>query len=186
VKVRANLTIPNLLTMIRLACLPTFVMLMMDDRVVAGTWFFALLGSTDWIDGYVARRFNQISELGKILDPVVDRVVFFVGITMMLYSGLPIWFGVAVLVREISIALVMLGGTAMGMQRFPVSRDGKRAAFALMAAVPYLTLGSVGGNWTAFWWIGWAVGVPGLYLSYKSFFLYLPTVKSHMSSRKSE
>ena len=185
-KVRENLTVPNLLIVIRLCCLPTFVLLMMDDRVVAGTWFFGLLGSTDWIDGYIARRFNQVSELGKVLDPVADRLVFFVGIAMMLLHGLPLWFGVAVLVREVSIAILMTGATALGMQRFAVTQEGKHAAFALMSAVPWLTLGSVGGNWRIFWYMGWAAGVPGLYMSYRSFFRYLPVVKSHMSSRKSQ
>ena len=65
--------------------LPTFVGLFADGRVVAGSWFFGLLASTDWIDGYIARRFNQVSELGKVLDPVVDRAVFFVGIGAALH-----------------------------------------------------------------------------------------------------
>jgi cardiolipin synthase len=65
--------------------LPTFVSLFADGRVVAGSWFFGLLASTDWIDGYIARRFNQVSELGKILDPIADRTVFFVGIGAALY-----------------------------------------------------------------------------------------------------
>ena len=108
--------------------LPTFVSLFADGRVVAGSWFFGLLAATDFVDGYIARRFNQVSELGKILDPIADRLVFFVGITAaMYYNYLPVWFGVVILVREVSIALLMIGATAMGMERFPVTRLGKWA-----------------------------------------------------------
>jgi len=183
VRIRENLTIPNVLSILRLAMLPTFVGLFADGRVVAGSWFFGLLASTDWIDGYIARRFNQVSELGKILDPIADRTVFFVGIGAALHYGyLPVWFGVVILIREVSIAVLMVTATAMGMERFPVTRLGKWATFALMAAVPWITLGSAGGVWTIFTVMGWAVGIPGVFVSYKSFFEYLPTVKSHLAS----
>ena len=163
--------------------LPTFVSLFADGRVVAGSWFFGLLGATDFVDGYIARRFNQVSELGKILDPIADRAVFFVGITAaMYYDYLPVWFGVVILVREVSIALLMVGATAMGMERFPVTRLGKWATFDLLAAVPWITLGSAGGNWTIFTFMGWAAGIPGIIVSYKSFFDYLPSVRAHLAS----
>jgi len=126
VRVRENLTIPNFLSLLRLAMLPTFVSLFADGRVVAGSWFFGLLAATDFVDGYIARRFNQVSELGKILDPIADRLVFFVGIgAAMYYDYLPVWFGVVILVREVSIAVLMVSATALGMERFPVTRLGK-------------------------------------------------------------
>ena len=182
-RIRENLTIPNFLSLLRLAMLPTFVSLFADGRVVAGSWFFGLLGATDFVDGFIARRFNQVSELGKILDPIADRAVFFVGITAaMYYDYLPVWFGVVILVREVSIALLMVGATAMGMERFPVTRLGKWATFALLAAVPWITLGSAGGNWTIFTFMGWAAGIPGIIVSYKSFFDYLPSVRAHLAS----
>jgi cardiolipin synthase len=121
--------------------------------------------------------------LGKILDPIADRLVFFVGIgAAMYYDYLPVWFGVVILVREVSIALLMIGATAMGMERFPVTRLGKWATFALLAAVPWITLGSAGGNWTIFTFMGWAAGIPGVIVSYKSFFDYLPSVRAHLAS----
>jgi len=74
------LTAPNVITFIRLSLLPLYVMLLDDQRIVAGSFFLGFLAATDWVDGYVARRFNQVSEFGKVLDPVADRAVFFVGI----------------------------------------------------------------------------------------------------------
>lgn len=173
------------MTLVRLMMLPTYVSLMADGRVVAGSWYFGVLAATDWIDGYLARRLNQVSELGKVIDPVADRLVFFVGIgTAMYYGFFPSWFGVVILVREVSIAVLMVGATALGMERFPVTRLGKWATFALLCAVPWITLGSAGGLWSVFTLIGWTAGVPGVVVSYISFFKYLPTVKAHMSAGK--
>lgn len=145
------LTIPNAITVVRLGLLPYFVILMSDQRIVAASFFFGALGFTDWIDGYIARRFNQVSEFGKIMDPVADRLVFFVGITTAMYFGyFPVWFGVVILIREVSIALVMVVGTLLGMERFSVTRLGKWATFALLCAVPWITIGSAGGIWVYF------------------------------------
>lgn len=180
---RSLLTWPNAITLVRLAMLPTYVSLMADGRVVAGSWFFGLLAATDWVDGFVARRFNQVSEFGKIIDPVADRTVFFVGIgAAMYYDFFPVWLGVLILIREISIAVLMVGATALGMERFPVTATGKKATFGLLCAVPWITLGTAGGWWSVFSLMGWTAIVPALMYSYVSFFQYLPTVKAHMSS----
>lgn len=179
---RSLLTWPNVITLIRLAMLPTYVSLMADGRVVAGSWYFGVLAATDWIDGYIARRFNQVSEFGKIIDPVADRTVFFVGIgAAMYYGAFPVWVGVLILVREISIAVLMVGATALGMERFPVTATGKKATFGLMCAVPWITMGGGGGWWRIIEVCGWVALVPALGYSYLSFFQYLPTVKANMS-----
>ena len=96
------LTLPNLITLARLACLPVFLWLLFgkEDRAAAAA-LLAVLGITDWVDGYLARRLGQVSELGKILDPVADRLLFIVGAGGILIDGsVPTWFAVIVLVRE--------------------------------------------------------------------------------------
>ena len=185
VPLRSVFTIPNVITLIRIALLPYFVLLMADGRVVAGSWFFGLLAFTDWIDGYIARRFNQVSEFGKVLDPVADRLIFFVGIgTVMYYNYFPAWLGIVILAREVAIAVLMVGATALGMERFPVTKMGKQAAFGLMCAVPWITIGTSGGWWSPFTIAGWVAVVPGVFFSYVSFVRYLPVVKANMSSRR--
>src|SRR3546814_18126278 len=73
------LTLPNAITVVRPCTLPVFVYLLFgaDDRWAAG-WVLFLIGSTDWLDGYLARRPGQVSNVGKVLDPVADRLLFFV------------------------------------------------------------------------------------------------------------
>jgi cardiolipin synthase len=183
VPLRSVFTAPNVITLVRIAALPYFVLLMADGRVVAGSWFFGLLAFTDWIDGYIARRFNQVSEFGKVLDPVADRLIFFVGIgTVMYFNFFPAWLGIVILVREVAIAVLMVGATALGMERFPVTKMGKQAAFGLMCAVPWITIGTAGAWWRLFAYAGWIVAVPGVLFSYVSFVRYLPVVRANMSS----
>ena len=82
------LTLPNLISVARLGCIPWFAWLLLanDDRVFAG-FLLGVLGATDWIDGWIARRFNQVSELGKILDPTADRLLLIVAVPVLIFDG---------------------------------------------------------------------------------------------------
>ena len=82
------LTVPNAITLVRLACLPLFVWLLLsaDNALLAGALLGAL-GATDWVDGWYARKFHQISTFGKVFDPVVDRLLFFVSIIAIISAG---------------------------------------------------------------------------------------------------
>lgn len=181
---RGAFTLPNAITLARLGMLPWYVMVMGDGRVVTGGFIFGFLAATDWVDGWVARRFDQVSEFGKVFDPVADRLVFFVGIGAAMWSGaFPPLFGVLILLREGAIAVIMVGATLLGMERFPVTVLGKRATFALLCAVPWITIGSTGGAWTPVLVAGWLVGIPGIVLSYFTLFRYVPIVRAHMTHR---
>jgi cardiolipin synthase len=174
------LTIPNVITVVRLCLLPVFVWLLFaqDDRASAA-WLLAALGTTDFFDGYIARHFNQVSELGKVLDPVADRLLFFVGIGSILIDGsIPVWFAVAVLAREALVAAATLALAAMGAARVDVTWFGKAGAFALMMSVPFF-LGSHGDlSWAdQAEDLAWATGLPGLALAWYSVALYVPLAR---------
>jgi cardiolipin synthase len=174
------LTVPNVITVVRLLLLPVFVWLLFgkDDRASAA-WLLAALGTTDFFDGYIARHFDQISELGKILDPVADRLLFFVGAGSILIDGsIPVWFAVAVLAREVLVAGATLALAAMGAARIDVTWFGKAGAFALMMSVPFF-LGSHGDlSWAdQAEDLAWATGIPGLALSWYSLLLYVPLAR---------
>ena len=144
---REIFTVPNLITLLRLFCLPVFLWLLFSvkDRGAAA-WLLGGLGATDWVDGWIARRFNQKSDFGAIFDPTVDRGLFIVAvIAILIDQSMPIWFGVAILVREVFVASAMSIATAFGMKRFAVNKWGKRYTFLLMFAVPLILLGQADG-----------------------------------------
>ena len=174
------LTIPNVITVGRLLCLPVFLWLLFhDENRLAAAWFLGALGATDFVDGYVARHFHQTSKLGKILDPVADRLLLFVGIGAILYDGtVPAWFAIAVLVREVLVTVATLTLAAMGARRIDVTWWGKAGTFANMFAFP-LFLGSHStvsySSVCAF--LAWVAAVPGLVLSYYALLLYVPIAR---------
>lgn len=172
------LTIPNLITAVRLACLPLFLYLLFDQENQAGAAFLlAVLGATDWVDGYIARHFDQVSTVGKILDPIADRLLLFVGVGAIIIDGsAPLWFSVAVLVREVFVSLAVVAIAALGAKRIDVTWYGKAGTFCLMFAFPLFLAGSdeslAGAD--LFTLAAWGFGLPGLVLSYYAAFLYIP------------
>lgn len=164
----------------RLFCLPLFWwLLVLSDRPVSAGFLLGLLAATDWVDGYLARRLNQISDFGQVFDPVVDRLLFISSLVGLIVDGaVPIWFCLMVGAREILIGLTMVVATLFGMERFPVTLLGKRATFMLMCAIPWLLIGTgeFQGN-EIFTIAGWVAGIPGLILSYVTAIQYVPKVR---------
>ncbi len=170
-------TAPNVISLFRLACLPVFLYLLFgrENRAAAAS-LLGFLGATDWIDGWIARRFDQVSELGKILDPVADRLLFFVGIGGILVDGsVPVWFAWMVLVREAVVGGTTVVIAALGARRIDVTRFGKAGTFALMVAFPmFLASESTIGWADTAHVIAWGTAVPGLVLSYIAWAIYAP------------
>jgi cardiolipin synthase (CMP-forming) len=180
------LTIPNLITAIRLACLPVFLWLLFveENRAAAG-WLLAAVGVTDFLDGYIARHFHQESNLGKVLDPVADRLVFIVGGAAILIDGsVPTWFAVIVLVRELLVSGATLVLAAMGARRIDVTWYGKAGTFFLLIAFPLF----LAAESSLDWWQGWAwiAGIPGLVLSLYAAVLYVPMAKQALAEGRAE
>ncbi len=171
------LTVPNFISLLRLASIPLFLWLLFsqDDRFAAAL-LWAVVGATDWVDGWWARKFDVVSEFGKFIDPVTDRAVLIVGIFAVGVDGsVPWWLVVVTLSREVIVAGagVVLG--ALGGRRIDVTWWGKCATFGLYFAFPLLLAGAsdVG---TADWfrWAGWICAVPSLIYSYLSAAQYVP------------
>jgi cardiolipin synthase len=179
------LTVPNLITLVRLFCLPVFLWLLfsVEDRAGAA-WLLGGLGATDWVDGWVARKFNQQSNFGAIFDPSVDRGLFIVAVlAIVIDNSMPMWLAVAILFREIAVALAMAIATAFGMQRFAVSIWGKRYTFLMMFAVPLMLLAADDGRGAQLVLVGaWVFAIPGLIMSYTTAFGYIPKIRQNLHS----
>jgi cardiolipin synthase len=174
------LTIPNLLSVARLGCIPVFLWLMFGrDDLEAAAWLLGGVGATDWVDGYIARHFGQVSELGKVLDPTADRLVLIIcGGAIILDGDAPTWFSVLVIGRELVVGGGLALLTAFGMKRFDVKWVGKAGTFALFWAFPLFVIGASDAGWADVGQVlGYVTGIPGLVLSYYAAYSYIPIAR---------
>lgn len=175
-------TIPNLISLVRLLCVPVFVWLVLGaDRPLAAGVLLAVLGATDWVDGWIARRYDQGSAIGKVLDPVADRILLIAGAVVLLVDGtVPLWVGVLVLAREAVISVATLLLAAAGARRIDVLWVGKAGTLALMFALPGFLLLSIsdGVVHTVLWFTTWCFTIGGLLCSYWAAVQYVPAARA--------
>jgi len=182
------LTIPNGISAARLAGVPVFLWLVLGPRTAtADYWAVGLLiaaGLSDWLDGKIARAFNQASRLGQLLDPAADRLYIVSTIVALAVRQIIPWWLVAVLaVRELTVgvALALLKRRA-GYGTLQVSLVGKAATLCLLYAFPLLFLGDhPGWGGTLARVIGWAFATWGTVLYWWAAMLYLAQVRNLVS-----
>ncbi|MDP3971440.1 MAG: CDP-alcohol phosphatidyltransferase family protein [Candidatus Nanopelagicales bacterium] len=163
------LTIPNALSFLRLLGVPVFLWLVLVPR--ADGWAVVVLviaGITDYLDGKLARRWQQITRLGQLLDPIADRLYILATLVGLLLRGIIPWWLVALIVgRDLVLAVYMAILKRHGIMGLPVHFIGKAATFNLLYAFPLILLGDAQ---TTFGLVarvlGWAFAVwgTGLYL----------------------
>ncbi|MFA5564500.1 MAG: CDP-alcohol phosphatidyltransferase family protein [Acidimicrobiia bacterium] len=173
-------TIPNFVTLVRLACVPWFVWLLFaNENRLGAAFLLAGLGATDWIDGYLARHLNQISSVGKLLDPTTDRIMLLVAVFSIAKDGsVPIWFAAVVLAREAVVSLIALGLGAMGARRIDVTWWGKTGTFFLMFSFPLFLASHA--NWALAdpsRVLAWLCGIPGVAIAYYAAAGYIPIAR---------
>jgi cardiolipin synthase len=180
------LTVPNGLTLLRLLCIPVFVWLL--SRPHHAGWYpaallLAALGITDGVDGYVARHFDQVSSLGKVLDPLADRLLLGVAaLSIIVVGAIPIWVAVVALSREALVAVGFLAVAAARGRRMDVQWAGKAGTFGLMCALPLFLAGHANDDWhriaTA---LAWVCVIPALVLGWYAAITYVPKARAAMS-----
>lgn len=143
---RRVLTVPNALSGIRILLIPAFVVLITDpDTRLGGFLLLAAVVSTDWVDGYVARRTGQVTEIGKLLDPLADRLAMAAAlITFVATDLLPLWAALVILVRDAVVLLAAVWLALSGGPRIDVRPIGKYATFTLMWGLPLIAWGNGG------------------------------------------
>ena len=165
---RRVLTVPNLLSFARILLIPAFVALLLNEgSELPGLLLLGFVVSTDWVDGVVARRTGQVSELGKLLDPIADRLAIAAAlVTLVVRDAFPLWAALLILVRD---ALVLVAGLFLLRRggRIDVRFIGKVATFALMFAVPAVAWGTFGlpleATALALGWIAYGLGIVEYY-----------------------
>jgi cardiolipin synthase len=160
-------TIPNIISMVRIAAVPWFLWLLLgaDDPAFAG-WVLVVIGATDWVDGFLARALNQVSELGKMLDPVADRLAIVAALIGGWIGGVvPWWVALALLVREVLVGLMTLYLATRTSTRLEVRWLGKGATWMVYGGVASFYI-AAGTGWEFFEWWSWLYIIPGLTLYY--------------------
>jgi cardiolipin synthase len=169
-------TIPNLLSISRFFGLPLFLWLLLGPH--ADGWALAVLilsGITDWADGVLARKLNQMSQLGALLDPLVDRLYILATLLgLVLRHVIPLWLALVIIGRDLVLLCTLPALKRRGMTGLPVHYLGKAATFNLLYAFPLLLLGSHPGHlgeivkpiaWAfTIWGTGLYLWAGGLYL----------------------
>lgn len=184
---RRILTVPNLVSFVRLLGIPVFWwVLLVDDNVALAAWLIFIIGWTDWIDGYLARRLGQVSDLGKILDPVADRLMIASAVIGGLVAGvLPAWFGWGLIAREALVGAMALNLAVRGGGTVEVRFMGKAATFALYGAIPAFYLAAAGVAEWLLWPVGWVLGVIGMVLYWYVAFLYVGDSRVRLAALES-
>lgn len=185
------LTVPNLVTLVRLCCIPLFVILLV--RPHRSGWYPAALllgglGITDGVDGYVARHFNQVSTLGKVLDPVADRLLLGVAsVSIIAVGAIPLWIAIVALLREVLVALGFLYVAAAGGRRMDVQWAGKAGTFGLMCALPLFLAGQANDDWSSIAQaLAWICVIPALILGWYAAITYVPKARQALEESRLE
>ena len=137
-------TVANAVSVVRLMAIPVFLWLVIEDRLLIAFVLLVVAVLTDFVDGMIARRMNEITKLGQFLDPFADRLfIAATVIALAIQDVVPWWFVIAVMLRD---ALLGIGGVVMaryGAATLPVKWWGKVATFAMLVVLPLFLLGAV-------------------------------------------
>lgn len=166
------LTPPNVLSVLRLACVPIFLWLILTYQDNWALVVLTLSGVSDYLDGKIARRFNLVTRVGQLLDPLADRLYILSTLLGLAWREIIPWWLVAILVsREVFGMALLMGVRHYGYRALPVHFIGKAATFCLLFAFPVILLGQGDSmyvtlalpiGWAFAWWgtvLYWVAGV---------------------------
>jgi cardiolipin synthase len=182
-------TIPNVLSLIRLALVPVFLVLVLLGLDGLALVTLVVSSVTDYLDGVLARRLNQVTRLGQLLDPAADRLFIFATLIGLAVRGIVPWWFVAIVVgRDVFLLVLGVVLANFGYGPLPVHHLGKIATFCLFYALPILMIGQV---FPAVAWLtgplGWAFAMWGAFLYWWAGAIYLvESIRIIAISRRAE
>jgi cardiolipin synthase (CMP-forming) len=180
------LTVPNVLSFLRLVGIPIFVFLLLTGRDGLALLVLIVSAFTDWLDGKLARRWHQTTKLGQLLDPVADRLYILAAVVCFVWRDIiPWWFALIVVGRDAALVLLLPFLRRMGLVALPVHFLGKAATLNLLYALPLLLLGendnTIGMLAKVF---GWAFAIWGAGLYWWAGLIYVvQTYQLHRNTR---
>ncbi len=182
-------TLPNLLSALRLLLVPVFLWLILIDQNLIAFAVLAFSSFTDWLDGYLARKLNQMSRLGQLLDPAADRLFILASLLgLAITQQVPWWLVIVIVSRDLVLFFSLPFLAQIGYGPLPVNYTGKAGTFALLYAFPLLLLPQVLPESYAvvIYPIAWAFAFWGIWLYWWTGAVYLLQVhnlrKSALSS----
>ena len=185
------LTIPNALSAARLVGVPIFLWLVLNEHDAAAVIVLMVSGFTDWLDGKIARRWNQMTRLGQLLDPAADRLYILatlIGLTVR--DVVPLWLTIALVGRDVLLSFTLPILRRHGYGPLPVHFLGKAATFNLLAGFPLLLLGELGGGDSLVSQVahafGWAFAIWGTALYWWAGVLYVVQVTQVVGSDRTD
>ncbi|MDQ3957334.1 MAG: CDP-alcohol phosphatidyltransferase family protein [Actinomycetota bacterium] len=132
-------TVPNVLSLTRLATVPIFVWLFVAGRENAAVVLYAVAAWSDFFDGMIARRFDQVSEIGKLLDPLADRIfILALAVALVARDVLPLWLAIVIVARDLLVLSVFPALERRKVPRIPVNFTGKTATACLLMGLTSL------------------------------------------------
>lgn len=181
------LTWPNLLSALRLLLVPVFLWLILIDQNLLAFAILAFSSFTDWLDGFLARKLNQMSRLGQLLDPAADRLFILATlIGLAATSQVPWWLVFVIVARDVLLFFTFPFLAQVGYGPLPVNYTGKAGTFALLYAFPLLLLPAVLPSQFAIWVypIAWAFAFWGIWLYWWTGGVYLLQVHNIRKSAR--
>lgn len=143
----SNWTIPNALSALRLLGVPVFFWLIVGPQNDGLALTILIISSfTDWLDGFLARKLNQLSRLGELLDPLADRLYVLAALAALFIRDLlPLWVVVTLILRDVAMSMLLIYLKRFGITGIPVHFVGKAATMNLLYALPLILLGTFHG-----------------------------------------
>ena len=171
-------TVPNIISFIRILFIPYYIMIFLQKNYVLTLFLLIFLTTSDYIDGFLARKLNQGSKLGKLIDPVADRtLILFTYFFGSIINIIPYYFFVLIIIRDILVGIKMLKSKRV----YKVNFAGKFGSFALMVCAPAFIISNIFINtfaYSCFQGLAYSTGIWGIYMYYIAGFEYIVLAKN--------
>ena len=176
--------IPNSITLIRIAVTPIIIFLTFNNQLVIVCILIFISSFSDWLDGYIARRFNQFSRLGELLDPISDRIYILTLLFIVYYiNALNILIIEIIILRELFMTILIAYLKTKNITGLPVHYLGKMGAFNLLIGIPGLIFAKAFPSQEFIWLtIGWSFLLWGVFLYFFSTIKYVSQARSILNN----